>query len=80
MKRSYSFITEVLPKNKTLPLIFFGSIIFEFLVALPVYYHLSKQIGIILIWGVAFIFVGVDIYFMFRFIRFVIRKRQRRSQ
>jgi hypothetical protein len=81
MKGFTDFISKVFPGGKSIKIsiIFFGSIIFEFAIALPVFNFLSKQIGVVLILGVLFVFVSVDVYFIYKFIKYFLKKKDNNS-
>jgi hypothetical protein len=40
---------------------------------------LSKQIGVVLILGVLFVFVSVDVYFIYKFIKYFLKKKDNNS-
>jgi formate/nitrite transporter FocA (FNT family) len=73
------FFVEVFNiQDKKLPkisLIFFIAIVFEFLVALPIYSFLSKKIGATLLIVVLLVFLAISIYGIFKVVKYFLNKR-----
>lgn len=64
-------------QDKKIPkfsLYFFLTLIFEFLVALPVFYFLSKDIGAILLYAVLIEFLLMDIYIIIKVVKYFLNK------
>jgi hypothetical protein len=75
MKIDRDLIMKILPKYRTFTVAFFGIIIFEFLVAFPIYNYVSKQLGLILLCAIVVSFIAFDIYVVYRVTKYAIRNK-----
>jgi hypothetical protein len=81
MKSFTDLLSKVFPEGNSIKIsiIFFGTVFFELLVALPVFYKLSRQIGIVLLLAILFVFVSTDAYIVYKFIKYFLKKKDNDS-
>ncbi|BEP30036.1 hypothetical protein [Helicovermis profundi] len=74
------FFTKIFNiKDNRMPviaLLFIATIIFEFVIALPIYNFISKEIGFILLVGVFASFLAICIYSLFKMLLYIVKSNK----
>jgi small basic protein len=78
-KDTNNFIKQAFPNQKTTLILFKAfiiSILFEFIIAMPIYNFVSKEIGVYIFLAILAVFCVINLYFIVGLIRYCLTKKK----